>query len=99
MLQPILTSQRGNQKATLAISSLVHSYCRLHDDCGAHQEVRDIISVLEDHLRYNCKTQTDQLHNKVRQIDAWDEIFAQHKQTNRGKSLLQSHNLSESIKT
>ena len=65
-MQSILTSDRASRKATLAISSLVHSYCRVHEDCGEHQEVRDIISVFEDNLRYNCKTTTDDLHDKVK---------------------------------
>ena len=61
----MLISDRASRKATLAISALVHSYCRVHEDCGEHQEVRDIISVFDDNLRYNCKTTTDDLHDKV----------------------------------
>ncbi len=64
-LQPILTSERANQKAVLSISALVHSYCRRNADCAGHQEVRDIVSVLEDNLRYNCKTDSEQLQDKV----------------------------------
>ena len=59
----------------LAISALVHSYCRRNEGCGELQEVREIIDVFEDNLRYNCKTDDQQLQDRVGYAEISQDIF------------------------
>ena len=49
----------------LAISTMVHTYCRHNKNCAAEPEVSDIIRILEENLRYNCKAQSDEQHDLI----------------------------------
>ena len=61
-VKPILELEGFARKAALSVSSLVHTYCRSNPTCGLESEVREIISIFERNLAYNC--QSDQ-HDKV----------------------------------
>jgi len=59
-VQPLLrTSGEIQRKAALAISSMVHNFCKLNKDCADISEVRDIIQVFVDNLNYNCRCEGD----------------------------------------
>ena len=61
-VKPILELEGFARKAALSVSSLVHTYCREESSCGLDSEVREIISIFERNLAYNCQSEE---HDKV----------------------------------
>jgi hypothetical protein len=63
---PLLrTSGEILTKSALAVSSMLHNYCRLTQDCNAVPEVREIIRMFEEKLNYNCKSNSDEDHRSI----------------------------------
>ncbi len=61
-VKPILEMTGFERKAALSISALVNTYCRENPSCGLESEVREIVSIYERNLAYNCQSEQ---HDKV----------------------------------
>ena len=53
------------RKSVLAVSTLIHSYCRDNTDCTRESEVAEIIKTMEDNLHYNCMGPTHEQHDLI----------------------------------
>lgn len=56
-VKPVLEMAGFERKAALSVSSLVNTYCRSNPSCGLDSEVREIISIFERNLAYNCQSE------------------------------------------
>ena len=61
-VKPILELEGFARKAALSVSSLVYTYCREESSCALGSEVREIISIFERNLAYNCQSDD---HDKI----------------------------------
>lgn len=57
--------QSPKGKVALAVSSMVHSYCRLNPGCQTDREVQEIATFFEQMLNYNCRAGSAEEHDKV----------------------------------
>lgn len=64
-VKPLVEMDEPNRKVAMAVSSLVHSYCRENAECGEKSIVKEIISIFQENLRYNCKTNNEKQYEKV----------------------------------
>ncbi len=65
ILQSLLDLVEPNRKAILAVGSLMHTFCGLQNDCSETNEVKQILTVFDEKLRYNCKTKNMAQHDQV----------------------------------
>ncbi len=63
--QPLLELPQPYRKASLSVSTMIHSYCRHNSDCDYDTEIQDMIRIFEDKLRYNCKAETPDMHDQI----------------------------------
>ena len=52
-------------KVALSISAIANTYCKENPQCNEEREVRDIIAVFEEDLRYNCMIANDEQYERV----------------------------------
>ncbi|XP_069118904.1 vitellogenin-like [Argopecten irradians] len=66
-VMPLLS--RNNGKAMLAVTSLVHNFCRKRT-CDNDMEVRSIISTIEGKIEYGCNVDGDRLQKTIMSLRA-----------------------------
>ncbi|XP_069109747.1 vitellogenin-like [Argopecten irradians] len=66
-VMPLLS--RNNGKAMLAVTSLVHNFCRKRT-CDNDMEVRSIISTIEGKIEYGCNVDGDRLQKTIMRVSA-----------------------------
>ena len=61
----------NQEKAMLAVSSLIHRVCKGKDECNNLIEVKKLISMLENKIAPSCKT-TDETMKMVKYLYSYD---------------------------
>jgi len=54
-ISPLLKREQPSKKMFLAISTLVHGYCRQNEDCQYNNDVQEVLKSITNNLGYNCR--------------------------------------------
>ena len=54
-----------SQKTMVAVTSLVNNFCRINADCDDMPQLQNIVHILSEMLKYNCKPTDQQDHDRI----------------------------------
>ncbi|CAG2052919.1 unnamed protein product [Timema podura] len=55
LLSPLMTQDKADAQYILAVSSVVHSYCKWHSNCNEQPEIIEIVHILEAEINLNLR--------------------------------------------
>lgn len=65
IIQPMLSNNQVRPKALLSISALIHAYCRNHPECQSEEDIRQVITSIEDRVGIACRSRDQAEQNTI----------------------------------